>query len=658
MIEHLLLAACALAAVGFGVLYLQRGKGMLRHKQSTISFNTLAEVAPAGIWRTRPNGECTYVNAAWKEMAGLEDGQWEDHGWTEAIHPEDRDRVLTSWINALSKNAPFREDFRWLRPDGSILWTTCLGAPEYGENGEILAYVGINTDIQRNKDRETELETALVHAEQATSAKTNFLANMSHEIRTPMNGVIGFTELLLESDLNEEQMGHVKLIADSGRAMMQLLNDILDVAKIESGQLSIVSEPVDLRQKIRHCIKLLEPMARAKRLKLGMWIDEDVPATIEADRLRLRQVMLNLIGNAVKFTETGGIDVEARVENSSSGQFLLISVIDTGIGINPDKLETIFTPFSQGDASTARRYGGSGLGLAISSQLVTMMEGRITVHSKIGVGTNFTVRLPLCEASKEAVAPVASKHVPLTPTKQLEGCKVLIAEDHAINQELIMAMARSLGLDAALAEDGDEAISMVVDADDRDEPFSLILMDMQMPQVDGLEATRRLRKMGYSPQDLPIIALTANCYPDDINECRKAGMQSHLGKPVTPVSLAREIARVLPNDAANKAPKQSKSAGPADKAAGPSEGLQQRYRDRKGALIASLRHCLDDKPENTDWDNLVNELHKLAGVAANFGEQDLGEISRRLERRLKLTPEPHLRHAALRREWPELENAA
>lgn len=632
---------------------------MLRQRQSHISFNALADVAPAGIWRTRPNGECVYVNKAWKEMAGLQDGQWEGHGWSDAIHPEDREEALANWISAISNGTEFRQEMRWLRPDGSALWIMALGTPEYGENDEIVAYVGLNIDIQHNKELAEDLETQRERAEQAAAAKTSFLANMSHEIRTPMNGVVGFTELLLETDLDDEQRGHVQLIADSGRALMRLLNDILDVAKIEAGQLRIVNEPADIRSKLRHCIKLLEPMARAKGLNLGVWVDDAVPEHIEIDRLRLRQVILNLIGNAVKFTETGGIDVEARVENSSGGRYLLISVIDTGIGIEQDKLESIFTPFTQEDDSIGRRYGGTGLGLAISSQLIDMMGGGITVHSKTGVGTNFTIRLPLAE-SKRAEAKVPANDTAPATLSRLHGRRVLIAEDHSINQQLILAMATSLGLDAQLAEDGEEAVAAVIEAAENREAFDAVLMDMQMPGMDGLEATKRLRTLGYEASELPIIALTANCFPDDIEACRKAGMQSHIGKPVTQIALARELARFLPEPEVDEETvyKTAASRLGAQGNATSMEQLQQRYRHRKDELFEALRDTLQGDPETTDWDMILSDLHKLAGVAANFGDGDLGEISRRLERRLKITPEPHLRLAALQREWPQFEDAA
>ena len=666
MIDLLVPAAIGLAAIGFALFHMLKRRSARLHSTSPLGSEELAELAPAGLWRTTPQGECTYVNRMWKEMAGMPNDEWQGHGWSNAIHPDDRERVLSSWVAAMSRGGEFREELRWQRPDGTTLWVMAIGAPEFDDDGELCGYAGINIDIQPIKDMEKDLQHARERAEREAASKSTFLANMSHEIRTPMNGVIGFTELLMESDLDEDQRSHLQMIADSGRAMMQLLNDILDHSKIESGQLNIVMEPADLRHKLKHCVNLVEPMARAKGLSVSVWIDDAVPAMVQFDRLRLRQVMLNLIGNAIKFTESGGVDVEARVENATDGKSLLISVIDSGIGIDEDRLDAIFSPFLQEDGSVARRYGGTGLGLAISKQLVDMMGGRITVHSKRDVGTQFTIRLPLVEAKPVEAAP-APQPSPSTADAMscLAGKRVLIAEDHAINQQLILAMAEALGLQAKLVEDGEQAVRAVKAASDAGRSFAAVLMDMQMPGMDGLEATRRLRAQGFAAEDLPIIALTANCYAEDVEACKKAGMQSHLGKPVTTVALARELARWLSPDSAPDGPPQppSRPPLPAEDVAIPGvskslAGLEDRYRMRKSQIVDHLRTSLAAEAGSTDWGELAKQLHNLAGVAANFGDRELGEASRRLEQWFKTTPEPLKCQEAAKREWKVFEAAA
>ncbi|WP_340587813.1 PAS domain-containing hybrid sensor histidine kinase/response regulator [Erythrobacter alti] len=630
-----------------------------------MKFRELVEVAPAGLWRTDQSGRFICVNQALKELSGFSSADDFNQPWIKFIHADDREQVATCWSTAVAQRLPFSTELRWLHPDGSARWLVSMGQPEFAADGQFTGYAGCNIDIGRLKQMEEDLKIARDTAEREASSKSTFLAHMSHDIRTPMNGVIGFTQLLLESDLDEDQRSQVELIADSGRALMQLLNDILDHAKIESGELTIVSEPTDLRQRLSHCANLIEPLARAKGLSIGVWVDETVPEFLQLDQLRIGQILLNLVGNAVKFTETGGIDVEARMENSTDGRSLLLSVMDTGIGIEESRLEEIFTPFVQEDNSTARRFGGTGLGLAISSQLVSMMGGRISVHSKRGVGTQFTVRLPIVPVTVSA--PPKAELADISDADALsclKGAHVLIAEDHGINQELVMSMAQTLQLDAQLVENGAEAVQAVINADKAGVPFDAILMDLQMPEVDGLEATCRLRALGYDAETLPIIALTANCYPDDIANCAEAGMQSHLGKPVTTVTLARELARWLAPGGKAEFSHVSKDEDTGDPeeisaaALSSINGLQDRYRNRKNEIVTNLRQSIETPPDQTDWEELGRQLHKLAGVAANFGEPELGEASRRLERWLNTSHEPEELLQALKREWPVFEKAA
>ena len=641
------LTICAVSAIAFAWwIWANRTGGI----GPALSFQTLAEVAPAGIWRTSPDGRCIYVNKAWEEQTGLTDGAWLGHAWSKAIHPDDRERIFATWSATVARRERFRDEWRWLRPDGTSMWVLTLGAPEFDAKGDLVAYVGINMDIQRQKELEEDLRKARERAEDTTAAKTNFLANMSHEIRTPMNGVIGFTELLLDSGLDADQKRHVQLIAESGRAMMHLLNDILDLAKIESGKLELDVEPTDIRQKVRHCVRLLEPQAREKGLFIREEISEAFPELIQADRLRLRQVLMNLIGNAVKFTERGGVTILAGVEQSDSGPLAKISVMDTGIGIAPAKLDRIFDPFTQEDGSVTRRYGGTGLGLSISHQLVQRMGGRIDVESNQGTGTAFTVLLPLHIAASGS--PEIREAAGSGQWSALEGVRVLVAEDHAINQQLIMAMAETLKLDASLVEDGDEAVIAVAQAARDGRPYDLVLMDVQMPRMDGMEATRTLRQQGFDAAELPIIALTANCYAEDIAACRKAGMQAHVGKPVNCAALALEMTKLLGPPSAPPQPDPKSMMRHAGK------DLLEKYDRRKAELVELVRNAIETHDGEIEWPALQTELHNLAGVAGNFGDDELGSLCATLDRELRSGEDKERVLAALRDAWPRFEQAA
>ena len=644
LLDMALAGLAALAGIAALILY-RRGAVPSQH---AISFQTLCDVAPAGIWRTDGRGNAVYVNRAWLAMTGMTGDSWTGTAWTRAIHPEDRERVMHSWNTAVRATQRFRDEWRWLRPDGSSVWVTSLGSPEFDESGRLVGYVGLNIDIQRSKELETELHKARRRAEETTAAKTAFLANMSHEIRTPMNGVIGFTQLLLKTDLDHRQKAHVGLIAESGHAMMQLLNDILDLTKVESGQIEIFPEPTDIRKKIEHCLKLVDPVASQKDIRLETEFSDDLPLLVEADRLRLRQVLMNLLGNAAKFTQQGWIRTSAGIERLQGREWVAISVADTGIGIAPDQQARIFEPFTQEDGSVTRRYGGTGLGLSISNQLIQKMGGTIAVESEVGKGTRFTIRFPLRRCRSES--PAISTEPTAPPADALAGLRLLVAEDHAINQQLVMSMMETLGVDARLVEDGEQAVRAVIEASRSGTPFQAVLMDVQMPNLDGLDATRELRAAGFSAEELPIIALTANCYADDIAACHAAGMQAHIGKPLNCSALASELRKVVGAVRLSSDPASMQSLA--------SPELRQKYLDRRNALFDSLRRSLENPAPGTDWQELRKELHNIAGVAANFGDAHLGAVSRQLEGRIRASDDGHEHLLALRETWPEFQAAA
>jgi signal transduction histidine kinase/ActR/RegA family two-component response regulator/uncharacterized membrane protein affecting hemolysin expression len=387
-------------------------------------------------------------------------------------------------------------------------------------------------DITELKKAEEESRMAKEAADRANRTKSEFLANMSHEIRTPINGVIGFTDMMLETNLMKDQAMYAEMIKQSGETLLTLINDILDLSKIEAGQISLESIEFDIKEIAYHICEIAKLWTRDKPVKVLYRAEEGVPASVKGDPVRFRQLLLNLMGNAVKFTASGEIEISLRVEEEKEELVKLhVAVRDTGIGIPADKLAIIFEPFQQADASTTRKFGGTGLGLTICKKLVSLMNGNIWVESEHGKGTTFHFTLLLGKLRMKTDETVKKE----TPGKEstfitagdVQDISILVAEDNPVNQRLITMMLKKMGNRVEIANNGKEAVEKFTDAPEK---FDLIFMDIQMPEMDGYEAAGMIRERGFN--DVPVIALTANAMQGDKEKCLEAGMNDYLTKPV------------------------------------------------------------------------------------------------------------------------------
>ena len=661
---HLLqafIAANFLTGLPVAAILAGRDRIMARLEAGKREVDLLADNISDAILRFDLAGVCTYASPSVREIMGVPPETYFGRHVAERLHPDSRDRTMQA-LGRLLDGTSERERVTYRRfadaPDGSpvFLEADCT-IIRNRETGAREGVVVAARDVTERVELELLLTRARRHAENAARAKSEFLANMSHEIRTPMNGVLGFAELMLQGDLERDQRRFAELIVQSGRSMMMLLNDVLDLSKIESGQFAIDRAPVNLHASLADCVALHRPPAERKGLALELVCDcgndpdcrfsEDNPPWVLTDSLRLRQILLNLIGNAVKFTEVGTIRVSYHV----LAHEVRVTVADSGIGISPLQLETIFHPFTQGEADIARRFGGTGLGLSISRQLAALLGGRIEVESTPGEGSRFTLVLPamlappLAQDDLPEPLPVAAA-VPAP----IASSRILLAEDHDINRLLVSEMLERCGQEVDLAHDGNEALAMVIDSIMRGRPYDLVLMDVQMPDCDGLAATRAIRAEGIGPGLLPVIALTANAFPEDVAAARAAGMQAHLAKPVVFTQLARTLQRWLPTRIVEAeqpgaaVPAAAAIVDPAARASAlaRSPRLVARWLERRREAVTAVRAALDagwlDQPGPPPAEPaaaLARLLHKLAGTAAMFGEPGLGAAAAELERALR-----------------------
>ena len=624
--------------------------------------------------------EIIYVNKAFTRMTGYEEHEVIGNTPRMLQGPETDPDVLSRLKRNLKNGRPFKGELLNYTKDGDPYWLEISIVPIRDDTGTVTHFTAIERNITERKNHEVELciekekaekeiaerrriesqvqeytdklellrfdaIEAQKKAEAASQAKSEFLANMSHELRTPMNGIIGMAEMLLDSSLDFEQRENAETLHSSSENLLSILNDILDISKIEAGELAVENVAFDLETAIRQVVQLFVPITTDKGIDLKIDKDDDVPCLISADLGRIQQILRNLINNAIKFTDEGSITVRLKTTSCDTSPTLYLAVEDTGIGIPKDKLDKVFEKFTQADASVTRKFGGTGLGLTISKQLVELMDGEIGVDSYESHGSTFWFKIPLIipNANTKAVN-LYDENDDETGTDISPEISILAVDDHPVNQVFIQKVLKKLGFkNIDLAENGEQALDYI-----SHNTYDIVLMDCQMPVIDGYQATSLLReKEANDERHLPVIALTANAMVGDKEKCIKAGMDDYLSKPVRPEKLKKIMAKWLTagqteqitavnevNTSFNHDDKQS-----IDFDIERLELFTDGNRDEEKELLdmffeqaeLSLLSLVENK-DNEDPDGWRAAAHKLKGSAANLGANNLAHICEHAEK--------------------------
>jgi PAS domain S-box-containing protein len=537
----------------------KRSKSRLAESESR--FRTLADSAPMLVWTGGNDAMCDYFNKPWLDFTGRTLDQEVGEGWTQSVHPDDRLWCIASYARAFEERRPLEVEFRLRRHDGVYRRILARGAPRISPNGTFDGFVGACADV-------TELHESQIRAEAASRTKSEFLANMSHEIRTPLTAILGFADLLLEDgDIAAAPRHRVEAldtIRRTGAHLLTIINDILDLSKIEANRMTVEHIDTPLVGILREVESFLTPRARDKGVSLTATLASPVPDRIMSDPTRLRQILMNLVGNAVKFTEQGGITITAGVQrrgDADGPSRLVIDVEDTGPGMTHAQAACLFQPFGQADGTVTRKHGGTGLGLTICRRLADMMGGTVVIHrTEPGKGSCFRLKLPFDPAPGtpmvsrlEAVRDGNTTKAEPAATK-LAG-RILLAEDGADNQRLLTFHLRKAGATVDIAENGRVALEMIGKAQAAGTPYDLLLTDMQMPEMDGYTLARTLRTRGNS---IPIVALTSHAMAEDRAKCTEAGCNDYATKPIDKAQLlatcaawmGRSSGRIRPSVAA------------------------------------------------------------------------------------------------------------
>nr|MBP9755394.1 response regulator [Phenylobacterium sp.] len=454
------------------------------------------------------------------------------------IDPRDRPAVEAAWRRHVDEGAPYRPEYRLIRADDKEIWTSGACLLVNDRDGRPIRLIGALQNITERKEAERALLQAKEDAEMANRAKSTFLATMSHEIRTPLNGVLGMAQAMAADDLSPLQRDRLDVVRQSGETLLHILNDVLDLSKIEAGKLELEEAEFDISDLARGAHAAFTAIANKKGLSFDLAVESDARGVYVGDSTRVRQILYNLVSNALKFTESG--EVRVRVARTADG--LRLTVADTGIGIPPERLAGLFQKFEQADASTTRRYGGTGLGLAICRELAQLMGGAIRAESAPGEGSTFSVTLPLTKSSATHVLPAPDAGVVEATPMEVGALRVLAAEDNTVNQLVLKTLLHQIGVDPVVVANGQLAVEAWARED-----WDVILMDIQMPEMDGPTATGiiRAREAAEGRARTPIIALTANAMAHQVAEYMDAGMDGFVAKPIEVGRLFAALQAVL-----------------------------------------------------------------------------------------------------------------
>lgn len=588
-------------------------------RESETRFRDMADTVPVMIWLTGPDGRNTFYNKTLLDFTGRSQEQ-ELMDWINGVHPDDRPLIEHYWT-VFTRREPFEIEYRQRRADGVYRWTMDRGTPRFLSDGAFAGYIGCGIDVTELKEAQHALRHAHDAAIEASRLKSEFLANMSHEIRTPMNGVLGMTELALRTELSTEQREYLTLVKSSGESLLEIINDILDFSKIEAGHLTLEQVPFSLRGSVGTAIKPLALRAHAKGLELSCHIAPEVPDSLIGDPHRLRQIVVNLIGNAVKFTQRGEVVLRIELEhgesaggptdsNGASSCRLNCAVTDTGVGIMLERQSQIFEAFEQADGSTTRQYGGTGLGLTICARLTELMDGWIWVESEPGRGSTFHFNVQFGVQDQKRVC---CETCDVPATEGLAGLSVLAVDDNATSRTILEEWLTAWQMRPMLASHGREAMDILSRTAAAGRSIDLCIVDAEMPDVNGFWVVGQMLEQSYNVPT--ILMLNSTDQPSDIARCRDLGVAAYAVKPVTPSELWNAMMTAL-------------SKGGAPKKA--VEPLQSTNGDGSSSVTADGRRyrilLAEDNPVNQLLAVRLLEKAGHAVTVAGNGHQALAEL--------------------------------